>query len=73
MLRLSTLGAIKEDPEDRIIREVLEPVDFARWRKQEVTGLERLTARRAGVIAFALDNYINLVARMRLLRVNLLR
>jgi len=71
--RLSTFRPVKQYPEDRIVAEILEPMNFAGGSEEKIAGLEWLTTGAANVFAAPLNNNVDLIARMRLLGIDLLR
>ena len=70
---LAAFRSIEQDPKHHVIGEILEPVNFARGRKQEIPLFEGLAAGGADVFAAALNYYINFIPCMRLLGIDLLR
>src|SRR5437762_8603463 len=66
---LSTLGTVKEHPDDEIIREFLETMHDAGWSKKEIAGPEYCSLVAEDKFTLSGHHYVDFVSCVRALRV----
>ena len=69
LLRLAAFRAVEEDPERKVIAEIFKTMLHSGWDKQEIVGPKLPTLARAGKIASAVDDNVDLIARVWSLRI----